>query len=369
MSSLPHFYYHPRLLEYEISPQHPLKPERLRRTIELLDRYGVVPIDPGPCRLDDVLRVHSAEFVEAVKRLDPIEENDPLSEEDRYELAWIHGFHSSDNPAFPRMYRASLAYTAATVKAAEAVRDGASLAFGIGGGLHHALREKASGFCVFNDPAIACAVLRDRFARVAYVDIDVHHGDGVQWIFYDDPSVLTISIHEDGRTLWPRTGGTEETGRLFSSFNIPLEAKTTGDVWLWAFKETAIPALRAFQPEAIVLQMGVDTHFADKLGHLNNTAQEWLEAVIAIKELGVPIVALGGGGYTITNVPRMWAAACLTLSDIPFDHAVPADLAEAWDMPRYFDPYLPTPREQGIEWAEDVVNTLIDDHLPNLVGP
>ena len=196
MSSLPHFYYSPAILGYDLGPNHPLRPERLRRTIELLGRYGVEPIDPGQCIVEDLLRVHDEEYVEDVRTGGTAE----------------FGFGRGDNPAFPGMWEASLAYVSATVKAAEAVRDGAPLAFAIGGGLHHAQRRKASGFCIFDDPAIACHILLERFERVAYVDIDVHHGDGVQWIFYEEPRVLTCSIHEEGRTLFPGTGFVEETG-------------------------------------------------------------------------------------------------------------------------------------------------------------
>ncbi len=364
---LPHFYYHPRMLAYEISPKHPLKPKRLRRAIELLTRLGVVTIDPGLASDADVLRVHSLEYLEAVKVLDP--PRGPAEEEhgqghaflisdDILEMQAEYGFMAGDNPAFPNMYSASLAYLGGSVRAAEAVRDGAPLAFGIAGGLHHALRSKASGFCVFNDPAVACHVLREKFDRVAYVDIDVHHGDGVQWIFYVDPTVMTCSIHEEGKTLWPGTGWVEETGAEFSSVNVPMQARTTGDVWLDAFERGILPALERFQPQAIVLQMGTDTHFLDPLAHLNNSAQEWLQAVVRIRDLGIPLVALGGGGYNLTTVPRMWTAACLTLGNLEVPELVPADLAEAWEMPRFFDAELPGPRGSGREYAEGVLARL-----------
>ncbi|HZH99421.1 MAG TPA: hypothetical protein VEX38_10660, partial [Fimbriimonadaceae bacterium] len=283
---------------------------------------------------------------------------------------WEYGFGTQDNPVIPGMYEVSLAYTAGSVKAAEAVRDGAPLAFNLSGGLHHAHYAKASGFCVFNDPAVAVDILRERFARVAYIDIDVHHGDGVQWMFYDDPTVLTCSIHQDPRTLYPGTGRVDETGEAFTSLNVPLEPGTTGDTWLWAFERSVLPALRRFRPEAVVLQMGTDAHKLDPLAHIRCTAQEWVAAVERIRDFGVPIVALGGGGYNLATVPRMWAAACLSLVRHELDGPeIPEPFATDWEMPLFFDPFLPEPRKTGIEQAERVVNWLEHNLLPNIPTP
>ncbi len=358
---IPNFFYSPAILKYDFGPQHPLKPERLRRTIELLERHGLEWVDPGPGSDADALRVHEPDYVGAVHDIDPLTDSDVSPE-----VAMQYGFGRGDNPAFPGMYQASLAYTSATARAAEMVRDGAALAFGIGGGLHHAHKNRASGFCIFDDPAVACHILRERFDRVAYVDIDVHHGDGVQWLFYDDPSVLTCSIHEDGRTLFPGTGACHETGAEFSSFNVPIQAHTTGDVWLDAFERTILLALERFRPGAIVLQLGTDAHFLDPLGHLRCAQQDWLGAVKRIQALGLPIVAVGGGGYNLTTVPRMWTSAVLTLSGVPYDDAVPPDLGEAWDMPTYSDRDLPFALGAGREHAESVIGWLTEHHLPNI---
>lgn len=366
MSTLPHFYYTPGILSYTFGPSHPLKPERLRRTIELLGRYGVETVDSGPGDIQDVLRVHDRSFIEVVRLLSAAPSFDALSDDELINVS-EYGFGSGDNPPFFGMYEAALAYVGASAKAAEAVRDGAPLAFGIGGGLHHAQRALASGFCIFDDCAVACHILRERFERVAYVDIDVHHGDGVQWIFYKDPTILTCSIHEEGRSLYPGTGFADETGEAFSSLNVPVQAYTTGDVWLDAFERGLMPGLIAFKPQAIVLQLGTDTHFDDPLAHIRSDVFHWLEAVKKIKALGLPTVALGGGGYNIKNVPRMWAAACLTFGDVPFDNEVPSDLAEAWDMPTYLDE---PQAERGIgrEYADGVVDWLSANFHPNVVG-
>lgn len=342
---------------YDFGPQHPLKPVRLSRTVALLEACvpGFVAIDPGPGSVVDILRVHSKEYVEVVRAV-----SDDATFMCREEM-WPWGFGTSDNPVFEGMFEASLAYVAGTVRAAEAVREGARLAFGIAGGLHHAQRSRASGFCVFNDPAISCSILREKYDRVAYVDIDLHHGDGVQALFFDDPTVMTCSIHETGRRLYPGTGFVEERGAGDTSVNVPLEPFTTGDVWVWAFEQGVMPALRAFDPGAIVLQMGTDPHFLDPLGHLNVAAQEWLEAVRLVQSLGLPIVAVGGGGYELSCVPRMWASAVMTLSGVEYDDAIPTSIPREWGMKTFSDHELPQPRNQGRAEAERVIDSLTLD--------
>lgn len=320
----PPFFYHPRMLAYTFGPQHPLKPERLRRAVEMIEERSLVTIyDPGPGEVQDVLRVHDAEYVDAVQKLSQGEK----SVRDRY------GFGSGDNPAFAGMFEAAMAYVAGSAAAARAVCDGESLAFGLAGGLHHARFDRATGFCIFNDCAVAAHILRENFERVAYVDIDVHHGCGVQWLFYDDPTVMTCSIHQDGHSIYPGSGDISEIGSEITSINVPLPPGTTGDTWLWAFENGIMPFLRDFQPGAIVLQMGTDTHFDDQLGRLKNTCQEWVSAVAMVKRLGVPIVALGGGGYNVDVVPRMWSAAVCELTGAAHDGLHDRDLPEprnAW---------------------------------------
>ena len=351
------------MLHYDFGPEHPLKPERLRRTIQLLEALGLEqPLDPGPGLKDDVFRVHNEAYVHAVELLGS----------GFFAPAGFHdnaGFGSLDNPPFIGMFEASLAYVAGTVAAAQAVNQGALRAYNLSGGLHHAQEACASGFCIFNDPAIAIDVLLERFERVAYVDVDVHHGDGVQWIWYDDPRVLTCSIHEDGRTLFPGSGGVEQTGAAHTSLNVPLEAKTSGDVWLWAFEQTILPALDRFQPEAIVLQMGADTHYLDRLGHLRVTAQQWLSAIRRVHLLGSPTVAVGGGGYNLTTVPRMWAAATLVLEGREPPETLPPDLAAQWGIPTFFDlEGLPDPGA-GRAYAEELVNLVRTAVVPNMPAP
>lgn len=345
---LPHFFYRREMLQYEFGRFHPLRPERLEKTVRLLQAEGVLSevIEPAPATEGDLLRVHTEEYIEAVKRAG------------RGEVEWEYGLGFGDNPSFESMHEKSLWYVGGTVSAARTVAEGAPLAFNMSGGLHHALSDGASGFCIYNDPAIAISILKERFARVAYIDIDVHHGDGVQWIYYHDPSVLTISIHESGETLFPGTGYPSETSEPPHCLNIPLLAGTTGDVWMWAFQTLVPPAIRMFMPEVIVLQMGADAHYEDPLAHLLVTVQEWLEAVKLVRSFGLPVVALGGGGYNLRTVPRMWACACMTLAGLEYNDALPAPFADEFGVGTYSDPCLPTPRGQGLMYAQSVVSEI-----------
>ena len=373
------FFYSDRIPRYSFGERHPLKPERLRRTVELLSRYGIEPTDPGPVFSDaDPLLVHAPDYVAAVRAIGRREAESPtivpdgrfgyrtagLSEE---EIAHRrrYGFGSLDNPPFANMHEISLDYIRASAAAAESVVNGEPLAFCIGGGLHHAMRERAAGFCVYNDLAVAATILRRRFARVAYVDIDVHHGDGVQALFADDPAVLTVSLHEDGRTLFPGTGAVEEGGPAM--LNIPLAARTSGDVWLSAFRRTVLPALERFRPEALVLQLGTDAHWLDPLGHIRCTQGDWLAAVRDLRDLDLPTVVGGGGGYNLLTVPRMWTSAVLTLMCQEYDDVLPGDLASAWDTPTYSDP-APPDRGNGREAADAVVARIHAEVLPQIAA-
>ncbi|MBV6459636.1 MAG: Acetoin utilization protein AcuC [Fimbriimonadaceae bacterium] len=357
-------FYHPRMLSYDFGPQHPLKPERLRRTIALFQAVqpGTVWSDPSPGADDDVLLVHDQSYLEEVRRLSS--GNSPSEG-----LGGGSGFGSVDNPIFPGMHEASLAYLAGSIAAAQAVVDGESVAINISGGLHHARRNRASGFCIYNDAAAAIAVLKRRFDRVAYIDIDLHHGDGVEAIWWEDPAVFTYSIHQDGRTLYPGTGFVSDTGQDYSAMNVPLWPGTTGDVWLEAMERTLVPAMARFRPNAVVLQMGVDPHELDPLGHLRLTAQEWLAAIPLVQDLEVPIVALGGGGYNLTTVPRMWTAAMLTLLREPVPQQIPDGVDPSWGMTTFFDSTLPQPRQNQSEVADNVCRAIEGQVLPNVSAP
>lgn len=352
------FFYTDDFQEYNLGPHHPLKPARLRRTYELLESYGafakVAVESPRPCSQEDLLTTHSPEFVEVVDR---------LSAGQHVPFPHIYGFDTGDNPIFPGMWEASLLYTGASVDAAQAIMDGRGrAAMNISGGLHHAHYARAAGFCVFNDCAVAIHRLRRKFARVAYIDLDVHHGDGVQEAFYDDPTVLTISIHETGRTLFPGTGFVNEVGVREGtgySVNIPLWPYTNDGIWLGAWREVGLPILKAFDPEAICLQLGTDAHYLDPLARLCLTAQGWLEAVKDVIALGRPIVALGGGGYNPTTVPRMWTLAFGELFGVHFPDETPESFADHDRIPTLTDheepPIAPHDLEAAMNYAAHTV--------------
>jgi acetoin utilization protein AcuC len=301
-------------LGYDFGPAHPLKPVRVELTVELIRACGLTDADDvltlpaEPFTDDDVMRLHTADYVEAVRRLsaDP----DPAGD-------LRHGLGMGDNPVFAGMHEASLGVCGMSVAAAKAVREGrVRHAFSPAGGLHHAMPDAASGFCIYNDPAFAVEwLLRHGVQRIAYVDVDTHHGDGVQAMFYADPRVLTISLHESGRYLFPGTGFPDEIGEgdaRGTSLNVPLPPATPGGVYLEAFDAVVPPALDAFRPDVLVTQLGCDTHVTDPLAHLALTTDDYAALADRFHRLAHAHadgrwVATGGGGYQIaTVVPRAW---------------------------------------------------------------
>ncbi|HKI57286.1 MAG TPA: acetoin utilization protein AcuC [Trueperaceae bacterium] len=326
------FVYDPALADYELSPEHPFRPERLELTRTLLEACGVLAEDAyagvGHLTERELARVHSTAYIDAVKR---------ASQGDGLEEAYAFGLGTGDNPVFARMHEAVLRVCAATVTAVELVATGrARRAASFAGGLHHAQRAKASGFCVYNDLALGIRRAVDEHdMRVAYVDLDVHHGDGVQWLFYDSPSVMTVSLHESGRYLFPGTGHTYETGRGAGrghAVNMPLEPFTEDASFLEAFDIVVPAALRAFQPDLIVLQAGADMHRNDPLADLSLSLAGMGAAyrrVVGLSETltGGRLVATGGGGYDpFRTAPRAWALVWAAMTGTELPEAVP----EAW---------------------------------------
>jgi len=318
------FLWSPQFCHYDLGPSHPLKPERLELTHALISAYGLLSQEgvacesPSPASPEDLLLVHSRDYIETVRALD--------------KGIWVsnlsaYGLGTSDNPVFEGIYEASILYTGASLWAAEAVfRGEAEVAFNIAGGLHHAHRSRAAGFCIFNDPALAIAWLlreSDEAARILYLDIDAHHGDGVQEAFYDDPRVLTISIHESGRTLFPGTGFVEDIGTgegTGFSVNLPLAPFTDDETYLWAFGEIVPPLVEAFRPDFFLSQLGVDAHFWDPLTHLCLTTRAYEEVFRQMCKLAGPRwIAFGGGGYSLEVVPRAWTLAFANMlgEDLP----------------------------------------------------
>jgi acetoin utilization protein AcuC len=318
------------LAAYDLGQGHPLAPVRVELTVDLIRRTGL--LRPGveevlPGRFDeaDLLRLHRREFVDVVKRMsaDPGGWCDPA-----------FGLGAGDTPAFAGMHAASSLVCAGTREAARQVWEGeADHAFNPAGGLHHAMPDRAAGFCVYNDPAAAIDWLLEHGAeRVCYVDVDVHHGDGVETMFADDPRVLTISLHESGRFLFPGTGRVQDVGEgraRGSVANLPLHPGTTGEVWLNAFDEVVEPLIRAFDPDVLVTQLGCDTHATDPLAHLALTVDDMAAIYARLHRLAHEAadgkwIAMGGGGYQLVQVvPRAWTLAFAEMSGGVLDIETP----------------------------------------------
>ncbi|GAA0362424.1 acetoin utilization protein AcuC [Microbispora corallina] len=313
-----------RLVSYDFGPGHPLAPVRVELTMELARDLGVLDgadvIGCAPATDDELALVHSRDYIASVKE---------VSRTGRPDLR--HGLGTEDNPAFAGVHEASALVAGATLAAARAVWSGeAEHAVNVAGGLHHAMPAAASGFCVYNDPAVAIAWLLSQGAsRVAYVDVDVHHGDGVQAMFLDDPRVLTISLHESPRTLFPGTGFPHETGAEGTAVNVALPAGCGDTGWLRAFHAVVPPLLRHFAPEVLVTQQGCDSHALDPLAHLMLSLDGQRTAYAALHRLahetaGGRWIAVGGGGYELVQVvPRAWTHLIAEALGRPVEPATP----------------------------------------------
>jgi len=323
-----------RLTGYDFGPGHPLAPVRVELTIALARELGVLArpdvtvLAPAPAEPAELELVHDAGYIDAVRQagLDGLANG-------RY------GLGTPDNPVFADMHEASALVAGATLAAARAVWRGEAVhGANIAGGLHHAMRRSASGFCVYNDPAIAIKwMLAQGAQRIAYVDLDVHHGDGVQAAFYDDPRVLTISLHEHPATLFPGTGLASEIGSGDGrgyAVNVALPAGTGDAGWLRAFDAVVPPLLRAFAPEVLVSQHGCDSHRLDPLANLELSIDAQRRAQLMVHELAHEITGgrwllTGGGGYQLVQVvPRSWTHLLAVASGDPVDPELP--VPPAW---------------------------------------
>jgi acetoin utilization protein AcuC len=313
---------------FDYGPEHPLRMERLGLTWRLMEAYGLTTLPgmavkaPHPAEEAEILRFHTEEYLNVLKASNTGQASAAVT--------CRYGLGPGDNPVFPGLWQAAQLAAGGSLLAARLVGSGeVGRAFHFAGGLHHAMPDRASGFCYVNDAVLAILHLRARGLRVAYIDIDAHHGDGVQAAFYGDPNVLTISTHERGDRLFPGTGFVEELGEGEGrgySVNVPLDMLTDPAVYLPAFEAVVPPLVRAFKPDAIVAQLGIDSHRTDPLTHLALDVQGFARAVARIVQLAPRLVALGGGGYDIGNVARAWAAAWAVMNDV----ALPAELPPAW---------------------------------------
>jgi acetoin utilization protein AcuC len=337
---------------FDMGPTHPLKPVRYRYTFELmkasglLDAPGVSVVPPRAGTQTELERYHTREYIEAVRAVS----------EDRWDAGTARfGFGPGDNPPVPGIYDSAALTAGGTILAAELAAGGkAHTAFSLAGGVHHhAMAGKASGFGVFNDAVVAIKGLVDQGLRVAYIDIDCHHGDGVQAGFYDDPRVLTISLHESGQFLFPGTGFVNETGSGPGegySVNIPFAPYAGDDLWLSAFDEIVPPLVRAFKPDLLFTQLGIDTHYKDPITHMRLTTQGFAAAVARLKALAgeCPLgwVAVGGGGYDLGAVARAWTMALAVMSGHRLPDRIPAAFKSIPNLETFADsPPPPLPPE------------------------
>ena len=331
------FVYDESMLLYNLGDEHPLSPVRRQLAVELIRAYGLLEhpdvtlVTPRDATDAEIERVHAPAYVEAVKRLSAEPELGVTWEAAQWGLG-----AGGDTPAFQGMHEAASAICGASITAAMEIWEGrADQVFSAGGGLHHAFANRAAGFCIYNDCAVAIAALLEAGAeRIAYVDVDVHHGDGTQWIFYDDPRVLTCSVHESGRYLFPGTGWINERGTgdaVGTALNIPLPAFSGDGPYLRAVEEVIAPAVRAFGPDVVVTQNGADPHHADPLAHLQVTMDAFPRLYGALRDMawdaaGGRWLALGGGGYTYDVVPRAWTLLFATM----LEAELPEDIPPAW---------------------------------------
>lgn len=360
------FIYSAAQLDYKFSATHPFNQKRLQLTMDLLQKNKNLAdddiIQPRIASDEELLLGHDAQYIDIVKRAGHgyLRQGEGES----------YGIGTEDTPIFKNMHEASAMFVGGTLTACDYVMQGKSQhALNLGGGLHHGFKGKASGFCIYNDSTVAIKYMQKKYnARVLYIDTDAHHGDGVQWSFYDDPNVCTLSIHETGRYLFPGTGAVTERGNgegYGTSFNIPLDAFTEDESFLLAYEQAIREIAAHFKPDVILTQNGADAHYFDPLTHLYCTMNIYDEIPRIAHEIAHEFcegkwVAVGGGGYDIWRVvPRAWSLIWLHMTDQPIPTGpLPTDWLENWQdespvtlIPTWQDPtnlYEPIPRKGEI---------------------
>ena len=329
-----------KFLDYNFGSQHPLRPVRVKLTYELIQSKGILQqgsvkvVKPRLASRAEILLFHEDDYVRLVEQ---------------YSKRGSGFLDMGDTPAFEGCYEATSLVVGASIVAADGVMSGRfSHAFNPSGGLHHAHPERASGFCIFNDPAIVIAYLKSRYnvRRIAYIDIDAHHGDGVMYGYYDDPSVLDIDFHESGQFLFPGTGFPDEIGKGEArglKLNIPLPPSTGDEAYLDAFEQIVPDALKKYRPEIILVQCGADGHIDDRLAHLRLTTKVYAEVVSQMHDLAHNLcngrlLLFGGGGYTLANVPRVWTVAFSTLAGVKPSDEIPSEWSKEFEEAAKEDP-------------------------------
>ncbi len=352
--------------KYNFGRDHPLRPLRLELTYSLMEKLKLLEhqrlsiMKPRLASQQEIESVHSPQYVEVVKKLSVNPKDNNLIQSLN---PYRYGLGPGDNPIFKGMYEATALVCGASLIAAENVwnEDDFKVAFNPAGGLHHAMRDRASGFCIFNDIGIAIKYLKKlkKDIKIAYLDIDCHHGDGVQWLFYDDPKVLTISYHQDGRFLFPGTGSVSEIGEGEGkgfSINFPLLPGTYNKSFINLFRKTAPKLLEAYAPDILITQLGVDTYFDDPLTQMGFSLAVYRDIAQTMKTAARGYcqdkwLALGGGGYLMTVVPRAWTIFLARMLDVELKNELPDSwIKEAKDSAPFEDtPYLLWDRGEKVE--------------------
>lgn len=360
------FIYSTDLLSYKFNDDHPFNQKRLKMTVDLLTAMKALDksdyVNPRMATDEELRLVHDSDYINAVR----------LAGKGQLpaEQAINYGIGTEDTPIFEDMHEASAWLVGGTLTAVDEVMEERALhALNLGGGLHHGFRGKASGFCIYNDSSVAIKYIQQKYhARVLYIDTDAHHGDGVQWTFYDDPDVCTLSIHETGRYLFPGTGNINERGNgkgYGYSFNIPLDAFTEDESWLDCYHKSVKAVIDFFKPDVILTQNGADAHYFDPLTHLSTTMKIYQQIPKLAHELAHQYcngkwIAVGGGGYDIWRVvPRAWSLIWMEMTNHPkptgklpsewikkWAPFAPVSLPETWEDPEML--YKPIPRKQEI---------------------
>lgn len=332
MSSRTRVVWDPQFARYDFGPTHPMAPLRLELTAALSSALGlfdlpqVQRVGAGVASDELLTRLHDPAYVASVRAAS----QDPAAADPG------HGLGTEDDPAFVGMHEASARIVQASTDAAEALwAVDCDHAVNFCGGMHHAMRDRASGFCIYNDAATAIHALLEAGAqKIAYVDVDVHHGDGTESFFWNDPRVMCISVHETGRLLFPGTGFSDDVGgpnAMGDTVNLPLPPWIKDGQWLRAIHALVPQLIRAFEPEVLVSQHGCDTHSLDPLAHLSVSVDGQTAAAMLMRDLAQEVcdgrwLSLGGGGYEIIDVvPRSWShlVAVAAGEPIPFDAPVP----------------------------------------------